>query len=172
MAGAATAEVRDAAATDLPALEALHCAAFPDEDPLPLVRALAGHAEVVSLVAENADGLAGHVALTICPVAGATAALLGPLAIAPPDQRRGLGGALIRAGVARMRSAGAGAVSVLGDPAYYGRHGFQPETSIAPPYPLPEEWRGAWQAIGLSNARLAGQLQVPAPWQIPSLWGG
>ena len=63
-------------------------------------------------------------------------------------------------------------VCVLGDPAYYGRFGFEPDDRVAPPYPLPQEWRSAWQSLSLcGNDRPArGTLSVPPPWRQPALW--
>jgi len=59
---------------------------------------------------------------------------------------------------------------VLGDPAYYSRVGFAPETRVSPPYPLPEEWRAGWQSIALQETELKGALEVPAPWRRAHLW--
>ncbi len=57
---------------------------------------------------------------------GERALALAPLAVAPPRQGRGIGAALVRAGLAKVRAAGFDAVFVLGDPAYRGRFGFTP----------------------------------------------
>ena len=48
------------------------------------------------------------------------------LAVAPAHQRRGIGAALLRAGLQRCRQLGIGAVVVPGHPSYYPRFGFQP----------------------------------------------
>jgi putative acetyltransferase len=49
---------------------------------------------------------------------------LGPVSVEPAMQRRGIGRALIRDGLERLRSAGAEGCVLLGDPAYYRRFGF------------------------------------------------
>ena len=119
------------------------------------------------------EALAGHVIFTTCGIDGGTekVALLGPLAVAPALQRRGVGTAIVRAGLQAMEKAGASGGYVLGDPAYYGRFGFKPEDGVAPPYPLPDEWRGAWQSLSLSgSAPLQGNLTVPQPWRHKALW--
>ena len=163
--------IRPAAADDL---ESLYVAAFPQEDLSPLVRALAGRSDVVSLVACAGDDLLGHVAFTRCAVAGRAepVALLGPLAVAPRQQRRGIGGALVRDGLRRLAEEGVARVLVLGDPAYYRRFGFRPEAGIAPPCSLPDAWRTAWQGLDLNAATppIAGRLDVPDPWANPALW--
>ena len=65
-----------------------------------------------------------------------------------------------------------GTVCVLGDPEYYSRLGFAEETGIEPPYPLPEEWLGAWQSRPLGSAPSAtGTLSLPSAWMHAELWG-
>ncbi len=169
-------EIRPGDANDLVALEALYPAAFPDEDLLPLVRALLAEAEgaVLSLVAVSGSALVGHILFTRCGVEGqgAEAALLGPLAIAPDRQRSGIGTLLIAAGLERLESCRTSRVLVLGDPDYYGRFGFAPDAAILPPYRLPQDWHDAWQsrAVGVGASAISGRLQVPAPWRDQALW--
>ena len=169
-------EIRESLPADHRAIEALYPQAFPDEDLLPLVAALLESAgDCLSLVATIDAGLAGHVVFTRCAVAGSVveASLLGPLAVAPGSQRRGVGSALIKDGFRRLTATGAGVVLVLGDPAYYGRFGFAAEQRVKPPYPLPDEWLGAWQSrfLDADSLRPAGKLRPPAPWMQPALWG-
>lgn len=170
-----TPAIRPATAQETSAIRALYPLAFPEEDLLPLLSDLLGRDDVVSLVAEAPSGdLTGHAAFTICTLPGSDAplALLGPVAIAPEHQHKGIGTALIRDGFARMTDAGMARVFVLGDPAYYSRLGFTAETSVLPPHKLPEEWDGAWQSIRLGDEDrvLSGTLQVPPPWQPRTLW--
>jgi len=116
--------------------------AFGGTDEVRLVRALrADDALALSLVAESDDRLLGHIAfcaLRIDPEPGFACWALAPLAIRPPWQRRGIGAALTRAGLARAQDAGVGFVAVLGDPAYYTRFGFQAEAAAA----LRAPWSG------------------------------
>ena len=170
-----TIDIRDGRPEDLPALEALYPAAFPTEDLLPLVRDLvAARDRVLSLVALAEGEIVGHVAFTRCGVAGRAERidLLGPLAVAPTRQRSGIGGALVREGLRRLGADGGSLVMVAGDPAYYARFGFEPDERVAPPYPLPEEWRGAWRSLRLGDVDppLAGVLEPPALWMRPALW--
>lgn len=168
-------EIRESQPNDVAAIERLYPDAFPDEDLLPLVRELLREDSVVlSLVGISDRALVGHVIFTTCSIAGRTdtVALLGPLAVAPDRQRQGIGSAIVRAGLRRLENAGTRHVYVLGDPAYYGRFGFEPDHAVSPPYPLPEEWQGAWQSLGLrdSGPPLRGKLSVPRPWRRPALW--
>jgi putative acetyltransferase len=168
-------EIRDSLPSDAPAIERVYPEAFPDEDLLPLVRdLLAAEQGVVSLVAIVGRALAGHVAFTMGHIGGRAegVALLAPLAVAPDRQRQGIGSALVREGLRHLRAEGTIQVYVLGDPAYYGRFGFEPDDGVVPPYPLPEEWRPAWQSVRLreGSQALRGTLSLPEPWQRPALW--
>lgn len=167
--------IRDALPGDAAAIETLYADAFPDEDLLPLVRDLrdAGPG-IVSFVACVGETLAGHVAFTICAVDDRpeSVALLGPLAVAPAHQRRGIGSRLMHAGLQRMEAAGAARVLVLGDPAYYGRFGFRADARIPTPYPLPEQWHSGWQSLDFGDVdpALAGPLDLPPLWRHEALW--
>ena len=170
-----TLEIRDSTPSDLQQIESLYPKAFPDEDLLPVVRALLKEAAgVLSLVAREGTGVVGHVIFTDCRVAGSglRVAMLAPLGVVPDHQRQGVGGRLVRTGLQRLKDAGTDRVFVLGDPNYYGRFGFRADDRVAPPYPLPEEYRGAWQSLGLRDrARpLEGDLTVPPPWRDKALW--
>ena len=142
-------------AESLAAVLGLYPRAFRDEELRPLVTALVEQVpDALSLAAMEGDRPVGHVLFTPFVAGGgerptARGALLGPLAVAPDRQRRSIGGALVRDGFVRLKGAGVTRAFVLGDPAYYGRLGFEPERRTVPPYALPLEWEGAWQSIGL-----------------------
>ena len=59
------------------------------------------------------------------------AVALAPLAVTPPRQSRGIGSALVAAGLAQLRAGGETIVFVLGEPDYYRRFGFSLETARA-----------------------------------------
>ncbi len=166
--------IRESVPDDCDAIEAMYPEAFPDEDLVPLVRdLLKDPANVLSLVATIDSRIAGHVAFTRCGVSGhdVSTAMLAPLAVTPTRQRQGIGSALVRAGLQNLQVSGVALVCVLGDPAYYGRHGFTPDSSIDPPYPLPPEWKDAWQSLRLgTSVAITGKLLVPDVWMKPALW--
>lgn len=91
-------------------------------------------AVTLSLVALDEGAVVGHVlfsAVTIRPneqpaQAGFAAVGMGPVAVLPAQQRKGIGSRLIRAGIEEIRQQGADALVVLGDPHYYARFGFEP----------------------------------------------
>jgi putative acetyltransferase len=87
----------------------------------------AADALTLSLVAEADGRIVGHVAFSLVTIADGTRGWygLGPVSVAPANQRQGIGGALIRAGLARLRALGARGCCLVGHPAYYGRFGFQ-----------------------------------------------
>jgi len=118
--------IRPERPADVLAIHHLHEEAFPTPAEARLVDRLRGRGRlVVSLVAEEAGEIVGHVALS--PVsAGAVPGGLGlaPLAVASGCRRRGVGGALVRGGLDAGRRAGSAFVVVLGEPAYYERFGF------------------------------------------------
>lgn len=55
---------------------------------------------------------------------------LGPLAVAHAVRGRGIGAALVAAGLDLLRLDGARGCVVLGDPAYYGRFGFRSDPAL------------------------------------------
>lgn len=167
--------IRESQDTDLAALAELYPAAFPEEDLLPLVKRLESEdIDLLSLVAVWDGDVIGHVAFTICTLGNDTTevALLAPLCVAPSFQKQGVGSALVNEGHARMRARGISLSLVLGDPNYYGRFGYRPETWVQPPYPIPDEWADAWQSVTLREGfePAPGVLNVPSAWKDPALW--
>ena len=168
-------EIRDSVSADFVAIELLYPDAFPDEDLLSLVRGLLPDTTVATSIVGVIDSrIVGHVIFTKCGVTGErlNAALLGPLVVTAKRQGQGIGSALVRAGLRQLKDKDVRFVCVLGDPAFYGRLGFLPETSIRPPYRLPAKYDGAWQSQSLrdTEAAYSGKLSVPIQWRQPSLW--
>lgn len=166
-------EIRESVAGDFDAIESLYPEAFPEEDLLPLVQKLLPDAAVTtSFVGVIDSQIAGHVIFTKCGVVGSSfhVALLGPLAVAPARQRQGIGSAIVRHGLSRLEDVDL--VCVLGDPGYYQRFGFRPESRVEPPFRLPAEWDGAWQSLDVGEKRplRPGKLLVPRQWLRPALW--
>jgi predicted N-acetyltransferase YhbS len=77
-----------------------------------------------SLVALDGGRLVGAVRFWPVRVGRKRALMLGPLAVAPGWERRGLGGLLVREGLARARRLGERGVFLVGDAPYYRRFGF------------------------------------------------
>ena len=99
--------------------------------------------------------------------------LLSPMAVATPDQRQGLGQALLAMALPDLRVQGVDVVLTYGDPAFYGKSGFVPAdpATLPAPYPLsmPQGW--LWQALDGSGPRpLAGPSHCVAALHDPGLW--
>lgn len=82
-------------------------------------------------------------------------AYLACLSAQPALQRQGIGSALVRGGLERLRDLGYQAVTLLGDPAYYGRFGFS--SDLAGRIVAPHRSRGpGFQAVELVAGALEG----------------
>ena len=102
------------------------------------------------LLAWDGDQLLGGVFFSCMDFANqAKAYLLSPLAVATVSQGRGVGSALVKEGMGRLRSLGASHVFTYGDPNYYSRFGFQSAEKIPAPYPL--SFPNGWMVINLTD---------------------
>jgi putative acetyltransferase len=117
---------------DWAAVYALNAAAFETPAEANLVDALRQQARpVVSLVAEDNQTVVGHMMFSPVSLTGHPDVKimgLAPMAVAPNHQCKGIGSALVRAGLERCKQLGFGAVVVLGHPEYYPRFGFSPSS--------------------------------------------
>ena len=114
-------------------------------------------------MASVAAGLGGHVLFTPVPLQGdagpSTLMALAPMSVVPDWQRRGVGSALVRAGLAACRAAGHTVVIVVGHPAYYPRFGFVgalPLGLTSDP-PFPDE---AFMVAELTSGALRGRRGI------------
>lgn len=89
----------------------------------------------LSLVAALQGEVVGHLALSAVTIGGQTGRWwgLGPVSVMPSRQRVGIGSALIRSALRRMRDVGVGGCVVLGDPAYYICFGFAARVGLIYP---------------------------------------
>lgn len=130
----------------------------------------------ISVLAECAGELAGHVAFSPVSFEGSSAVrgyILAPLGVLPGYQKRGIGAALIQNGMQQLSEAGINMLFVYGDPEYYGRFGFDAHTAEAwiPPYQL--EFPFGWQAIVLNEFQPLEppvKISCVAPLCDPGLW--
>ncbi|WP_246102612.1 GNAT family N-acetyltransferase [Streptomyces piniterrae] len=153
---------RPEAPEDIPAVRRLVLAAFDDVEgadgtEADLVDALrrdpAAWLPGLSYVADAPDGtLAAQALLTRCHIGEVPAVALAPCAVLPGYQKRGAGGAVIRALLEAARAAGERTAIVLGHPPYYPRFGFEPAASrfgVLPPQAWPDE---AFMALSLDGS--------------------
>lgn len=153
--------VREEHRTDQARVEALLVEAFGRPDEARIVERLRADRDIAfALVAEYEGELVGHIAFSSVdaridgrPV---KALALAPLAVTPGRQGRGVGSALVAAGLEAARTAGYQAVFVVGDAAYYQRFGFSAEAA----QPFQSEWKSALTAMELEPQALAGAAGV------------
>ncbi len=84
--------------------------------------------EVLSLVGKCEDHVVGHVLFSPVVIEGGDSLCgmgLGPVAVSPAFQRRGIGTLLIKRGIETLSQRGCSFVCVLGWPDFYSRFGFQ-----------------------------------------------
>jgi len=129
--------IRPETHADIAAIRAVLRAAFARDAEADLVERLrVNGALLLALVAENrCNGAVGYVALPRLAVqVGARherAVGLAPLAVMPEHQHCGIGSALVREGLGALSKRREQLVFVLGDPAFYVRFGFRPETAAS-----------------------------------------
>ena len=87
------------------------------------------------------------------------ALLLGPLAVDPRTEGRGIGSALIREAIARAAELGHGAILLVGDAPYYARFGFSSEKTGHLVMPGPFE-RDRFLALELKAGWLDGATGI------------
>ena len=83
-------------------------------------------------MAVEGGAIVGHIAFSEVLIDGEACGwfALGPVAVIPERQGDGIGGALVRAGLARLRAQGAAGRVLVGDPGYYGRFGFAADPAL------------------------------------------
>jgi putative acetyltransferase len=160
-------EIRPEQAADRSPIRALHQAAFGREDECRLVDVLRDADVVIaSIVGVADDRVVGHALFSqvwIDSESGSVAiASLAPIAVLPGLQARGIGGALMRHGIAVCADKGYGALIVVGHPAYYPRFGFAADAvaHLESPYA-----GGAFMGLDLRPGFLAstrGAVRYPA----------
>lgn len=132
--------------------------------------------ESLHLVAEIDGGLAGHVAFSpvTSDIDGSPVGfILAPLAVAPGQQKQGIGSTLVRKGLRQLADRDVGVVFVYGDPAYYARFGFCRDLAerYVPPFAL--KFPHGWQACDLGGAKAGGEpvpIRCVGPLDKPELW--
>ena len=90
----------------------------------------ADDALILSQVALLGNQIVGHAAYSLVRISDVDSVhyqpALGPIAVIPEHQGRGIGSALLRAGMAALTSSGYALLFLVGHVSYYPRFGFQP----------------------------------------------
>jgi len=124
--------IRDERPADVDAIREVTSSAFatleisPHAEPFIIEALRVAKALTVSLVAGKDGIVVGHIAFSPVTISDGTAAWygLGPVSVQPAQQRQGIGGALIREGLSRLRTLGARGCCLVGHPDYYPQFGF------------------------------------------------
>ncbi len=126
--------VRQTRPPDRPAVLEIVREAFGDgKDEVSLVERVWAAPQLVAeldLVAEVDGVVAGHVLFSEGYVDVLPVLALAPLAVSPHHQRRGLGRALMEESIRRANRLPYPLMLLLGDPAFYGRFGFEPARNL------------------------------------------
>ncbi|HGN0543785.1 TPA: GNAT family N-acetyltransferase, partial [Pseudomonas aeruginosa] len=162
-----TLQLRHETPDDISAIEAITVAAFADAPHTShteqfIVHALRAANELtLSIVAEEHGQVVGHVALspvTITDNHGRRAEGwygLGPISVLPQRQGQGIGSRLMEQALSELRAMRAAGCVLLGDPAYYGRFGFQAHAGLQLPGVPPDYF----MALALHGSVLEGIAQ-------------
>jgi putative acetyltransferase len=156
--------IRQEASGDASAIRRVNVRAFGQPEEAALIEALRRRgASTLSLVALLADQIVGHILFTPVQIESEDlsfeAIALGPMAVLPHYQRRGIGSELVQAGLEECRRAGHEIVVVVGHPEYYPRFGFLPAKRFGIRYEeeVPEE---VIMILELREGALAGRSGI------------
>lgn len=169
--------VRRERSTDVAAARAVHTLAFEQTDGVEPAEArlvddlrrcdewlpaLSWIGELDGAVVGHAVGSRGHVG--DIPCVG-----VGPVGVAPPRQRAGIGSALMHALIGAADASNEPLLCLLGDPGYYSRFGFVPSTELGLDAPDPS-WGEYFQALALSawSPAICGRFRYAAPFDTVS----
>ena len=161
--------IRKATPRDRDAIRLVEEHAFGQQAEAGLVDAIISAGDdVLELVAEEEGAVVGHILFSRLQVEDGTArhpaVALAPLAVEPGFHGTGIGGALIRAAHARLKEAGETLAVVLGDPAYYGRFGYDRGRAAG----FDSAYQGdALQALAWGDAPETGRLVYAPAFQSP-----
>jgi putative acetyltransferase len=144
---------------DYTAVLAVNVSAFKTTAEAKLVDVLRKEAHPnVSFVAEDEGTIVGYIMFSPVSLSGHASLKimgLGPMAVVPTQQRKGIGSALVMVGLEKCKELGFGAVIVLGHIRYYPRFGFTPAVhfGIECEYEVPQD---AFMVMELEPGYLTG----------------
>ena len=117
---------------DIDAIRKVLTDAFPGPEEAKLVDDLRAAGDLVLSLVADEGGIVGHVAFSRLRLAAADlrATALAPLAVLSERQRTGIGTALAREGLSMLATNREDLILVLGEPAFYGRLGFNRAAAV------------------------------------------
>lgn len=121
--------IRKSKQTDIDKIAKLMHESFSSEAESNLVRKLfSGEDILVNLVYQSSDQILGNIMISkikMHPDVGLFCGGVGPLAVRPSHQFKGIGSQLMKAAIIECSNLGVDALFVLGDPNYYKRFNFE-----------------------------------------------
>jgi predicted N-acetyltransferase YhbS len=120
-----------------------------------------------SFVAEINNELVGHIIFypikIISDKKSFVSISLGPMAVIPNFQRKGIGTALVKKGLEKEKKLGFESVIVLGHAEYYPRFGFKPASkwNIKSPYDVPDNVFLALELVPGALKNVSGIVKYP-----------
>jgi putative acetyltransferase len=150
--------IREEQPTDISDIYLVEKAAFKRKKEADLVNKLReNNAILLSLVATVNDTIVGHALYSLVTVGDddlkSSFPALGPIAVTPESQGKGIGSALIQTGSKIIKELGFGLVFLVGSPIYYPRFGFQPAVPLGfnSPYVVPGETQDHFMVLVLDD---------------------
>lgn len=164
--------VRTERAADVDAVRKLNKKAFKGKSESKLVDALRGtewYVPELALVAELDGRVAGHLLLSLIEIkegdSCVPALALAPMSVLPEFQRKGIGSALVKHGLAEAARLGHKIVVLVGHPEYYPRFGFVKagEKKLSLPFECQPEAFMALELAPGALSGLSGEVSYPRP---------
>lgn len=120
----------------------------------------------LSLVAELDGEIIGHILFSKIKILGEAeyeSLALGPMAVVPKHQKKGIGGKLLTTGLEIAKELGFESVIVVGHKDYYPRFGFEKASkwNIKCPFEVPDEAFMAIELVENSLKNKDGTVQYP-----------
>ncbi len=154
--------IRPVTARDHAKIPQLVEAAFGRHDEALLVQELRQNGDIeVEYIATDRNELIGHVVFSRL-ISPPLCLALAPLSVHPDRQKTGIGSTLIRIASEAVEEAGWAAAFVLGNPAYYGRFGYDVEMAEGFDTPYPAEFTAAKVFDETAFRSLPRELVYPA----------
>lgn len=163
--------LRKASEQDLPAVLQLHRAAFPAEEVEQIIQVVnelwsdttdATHSALHWVITAHQTTIVGHLSLSSITTQDSQMVgwILAPLAVVPTHQGQGLGSELVDHAIRHAMRSHQPRILVYGDPAFYGRFGFdrQQAINVKPPFPLTQPL--GWQGILAEGKELQHPIEL------------
>jgi len=143
-------------ASEIAAIREANRRAFGQDQEANIVDALrANSAFLHSFVATLDEQIVGHIGYSPASIDNLVGAALGPVAVLPDHQGRGIGSRLIQHGNSTLRDEHCPFIVVVGNPQYYSRFGFATASfyGLIPEWNLPDD---VFMVLVLDEERMRG----------------